>query len=226
MEGIDQLIADWNRLMQVADKLCNSYEAVTGENMPSGTPFRLGSMLNQNANKLFDFIREKLAITIEAVYQDWILKDIISSVKTKDVLRLTGDADMLNRLYEMIVNGWYIKNLLAFPPHTKQEAEMIKMTKLEELKKKPEQFIKLSKDWLKGVKPRISVVISGENVNLQKDLENLANFIQLEMDPIRRTALIEKAMKKSGIDVEDLPKTPPAPPQAPQQAQGGEQPQI
>ncbi|KKR66189.1 MAG: hypothetical protein UU07_C0017G0001, partial [Parcubacteria group bacterium GW2011_GWF1_40_5] len=62
MVGIDQLIADWNRLMVLADQLANSYEVVTGESSPSGTPFRLAAQQNLNANKLFDFIREKLSI--------------------------------------------------------------------------------------------------------------------------------------------------------------------
>src|SRR3990167_11293720 len=55
MEGLDQLIADWNRLMELADKIANSYEVVTGENSPAGTPFRLAAQQNLNANKLFDF---------------------------------------------------------------------------------------------------------------------------------------------------------------------------
>jgi len=218
MEGLDQLIADWNRLMQVADKLCNSYEVVSGESMPSGTPFRMGAMLNQNANKLFDFLREKLALTVQDVFQDWILPDLTKSLKKKDILRLTGDADMMNKYYELVVNGWYIKNLLSFPPHTPADAEIIKASKMAEIRSKTDQFIKLEKGWLDGVKPRVSVVISGENVSITKDLENYANFINLEVDPIRRTALIERAMKRAGMDIEDLPKTPPMPPQMPQQA--------
>jgi len=35
MQGLDQLIADWNRLMSDADRLANSYDVVRGEAMPS-----------------------------------------------------------------------------------------------------------------------------------------------------------------------------------------------
>ena len=65
MQGLDQLIADWNRNLQVADQLANSFEIVTGEAMPSGTPFRMGALLNVNATKLFDFIREKLGLALQ-----------------------------------------------------------------------------------------------------------------------------------------------------------------
>ncbi|MCH7535398.1 MAG: PKD domain-containing protein, partial [Bacteroidetes bacterium] len=73
MEGFDQLIADWNRIMNIADKLANSFEVVTGESLPSGTPFRLAERLNVNANKLFDFLREKLGIAFQDVIEEWIL---------------------------------------------------------------------------------------------------------------------------------------------------------
>jgi len=224
MEGIDQLIADWNRLMEHADKLCNSYEIVTGETLPSGTPFRLGAMMNQNANKLFDFIREKLSIAVESVYQDWVLPDILKDLKSKKILKITGDPDILKRYNQMLVEGWYMKNLIALGPHTDEEAMMLKAQKLQEVQARPEQFLKLEKGMWDGVKPRISVVITGENVNMLAELETLQTFIALEQDPVRRTALIELAMKKKGVDVEALPKSPPMPPPQPQQQPQQKQP--
>jgi len=211
MQGIDQLIADWNRLMEHADKLCNSYEVVTGESLPSGTPFRLGAMMNQNANKLFDFIREKLGIALESVYEDWVLPEILKDLKKKKIIKITGDNEILNKYYEMVVNGWYIKNLPMLPPHSQEQADMIKAQKMEEIKARPEQYLKLEKTLWDNFKPRIRVIITGENVNLLAELETLQTFIQLEQDPVRRTALIEKAMKLKGIDAESLPKTPPVP---------------
>ena len=62
------------------------------------------------------------------------------------------------------------------------------------------------------------MVIAGEGSTMVADLESLASFAQLELDPVRRTALIELAMMKKGIDVASLPKTPPAPPQSQIQA--------
>jgi len=211
MHGLDQLIADWNRLMDVADKLTNSYEVVTGEAMPSGTPFRLGAMMNQNANKLYDFLRQKLSLGIQDVFQDWIMPDMLKNLKAKDVLRLTGDPAMMNRYYDMLVNSWYVKNLLKMPPHGQEVGDALKEKKRAEIMAEPEQLIRLEEGWLDEVKPRIAVVISGENITMTEDLQTLATFIQLEVDPVRRTALIERAMKRKGIDVEDLPKSPPPP---------------
>lgn len=207
MHGLDQLVADWNRLMELADKLANSYEVVTGETLPSNTPFRLGAMMNQNANKLFDFLRQKLSIALEDVFEEWIMPNLLRDLKREDVLRLTGDPAMLNRYYDMLVNTWYVKNLINMPPHDEEVGQFIKDAKREQIMADPQQMVKLERGWLDDVKPRIAVVISGENVTMTEDLQTLLSFIQLETDPIRRTALIEMAMKRKGIDIEDLPKT-------------------
>ncbi len=223
MQGLDQLIADWNRLMQIADRLTNSHEVIVGEALPSGTPFRLGAMLNQNANKLFDFIREKLAISLSSLIEDWILPYLLKDLKAEEIVRITGDDDMLRRYYEILINSWYTRNLIVIGPHTEEEAQTLKDIKMQELLKNKEALVSLRREFWNNFKPRIQVDITGERVALAAELESYANFINLELDPVRRTALIELAMKKRGIDTEKLPKSPPQPapmPNATQMAQG------
>ena len=209
MQGFDQLIADWTRLMEMADKLANSYEVVTGESLPSGTPFRLGAMLNQNANKLFDFLREKLSMVLEDLIEQWVLPNLMKDLKLEDILRVTGDEEWMAKYYEMLVNSWYIRNLAAIGLHSTEEAIALKQAKIAELMKKKEAIIPLAKGFWKEFKPRAKVVITGEKVSLMAELETLSNFINLEADPVRRTALIEMAMSKKGIDISKLPKTTP-----------------
>lgn len=208
MEGFDQLVAEWNRLMVIADDLTNSREIVDGQASP-GQPFRLGALLNTNANKLYDFIREKLAIPFTEVFGEWIVPDLVSELKAQDVLRLTGDPEMLARLYQMVVESWYVDNLIAIGPHSPDVAAMIKTKKLEELMKDKKVFIKEFRKFFEEYKPRVAVVITGENVDLQEKLQTLGTFIQMEADPVRRSYLIEKAMRLKGMDVSALPRSTP-----------------
>lgn len=208
MEGFDQLIGDWNRLVALRNEIANSREIVTGENSP-GQPFRLGALLNQNANKLFDFIREKLGVPFSAIFQNWIIPELVRDITGQEVLRLTGDKDMLNRLCMLVVNDWYISNLLALGPHTDQMADMIRGQKLAELQARPQLLMSGLKAVFKNYKPRASVDITGEHLNLDADLQTLGSFAAMEADPVRRTALIEIMLKKKGIDVGGLPKSPP-----------------
>lgn len=221
MNGLDQLIADWNRLMTLADALSNSYEVVTGENSPAGTPFRLAAQQNLNANKLFDFIREKLGIAFQGVIEDWILPNLLKNLKAKEILRLTDDSGALGEYYKALVDNWYVSNLLSFPPHDEQVGQEIKQQKLQEVMKNTKVMVELEDGMWKDFEPRVRVSITGENYAIASELDTLNSFIQLEQDPVRRTALIEMAMKKKNIDVSALPKSPPQPPpQPPQQNQG------
>lgn len=209
MEGLDQLIADWNRLVQLANDISNSREVVVGDSGPAGMPFRLGAMLNQNANKLFDLLREKFSIPLSKIYEKWVIPELVKDIRMKDVLRLTGDSDMLRRLQELIVEDWYVQNLLAIGPHSPEEAVMLKTQKLMELQARPQLLMTGLSKAFEDYAPMVSVEISGENSRKGVELETLSNFIGMEMDPVRRQALIEKAMKRVGIDVGSLPKLSP-----------------
>jgi hypothetical protein len=213
MNGFDQLIADWNRILQLADSLANSFEVATGESMPSGTPFRLGLIMNQNANKLYGFIREKIALAVQEVYERWVLGDFVKGMKAKDIIRLTGGAKYYEEVCKLAAKGQLVENMktiaLSGGMLYGEEAQQLEEALSQELMKKPELFINYSRDVFTSVKPRVSCVISGENVNKDAELQTLSTFINLEADPVRRTALIEEAMKKSGIDISRLPKSEP-----------------
>jgi len=217
MEGLDQLIADWNRLMSMADSLANSYEVVTGENLPARTAFKLAAQQNMNANKLFTYIRQKLGIAFGEVINDWILPKLLKELDTKEILRLTSDGGVLNQYYETLIESWYVRNLLSFPPHDAEMGINIKMQKLTELLRNKEATVTLEKEMWKDFLPKIRVSITGENYALATEMDTLSSFISLETDGLRRTALIEMAMKKKGINVTSLPKTPPAQPVQPTQ---------
>ena len=209
MEGFDQLVAEWNRLTQMARDLTNSREIVQGDDMPAGMPFRMGALLNVNANKLYDFIREKIAIPLSEIFGEEVVPGLVDDLKASDVLRLTGDSDMLNRMYQLVVDNWYVKNLIAIGAHSPEVAELIKQKKLEDLKKDKTLFLSEFKQMFENYKPRVAVVITGENVDLPEKLQTLATFISMESDPVRRSYLIEKAMRLKGIDVGALPRSTP-----------------
>ncbi len=208
MQGLDQLIAEYNRLIQMANDLANSREIVQGITPASGTPLGTTQIVNMNAGKLFDFIREKISIPLREIFEEHTIPQHIEDIKAQDVLRLTGDSDMLRRLKEMIVENWYISNLIALGPHSKEVGEALKAKKLEEMTG-DRVFLKEFDRFFQNYKPRVAVIITGENVNLEGMLASLATFIQLELDPVRRSYLIEKAMRLKGIDTGSLPRSTP-----------------
>jgi hypothetical protein len=219
MQGLDQLIADWNRIIQLANDICNSQEVVQGIAPASGTPLGTTQLLNQNAGKLFDFLREKLAIPLSEIFEQWIVPDLIKELKLKKIIRLSGDSDILDRLLDVVVNSWYNDNLMAIGPHTKDIADALKEEQKKELKSRPELLMESLDSMWEGYKPSVVIDITGESLTLDADAQAIASLIALEGDLIRRTAMIEDVARMKGYDYAGLPKTPPAPPQPTQPLQ-------
>lgn len=209
MRDISNYIQEWNLWVQLADRLANSFEVSQGESMPSGTPFRLGAMLNINANKLFDFIREKLGLGLKEVFANWIIPDLLKDLKASEVLKLTDDPEYIKRYKEILVDSWYMNNLLSIGAHTPEMAMLLKQGVMEKLNKEEGFFIDLEKGMWKDFEPELNVVITGENVNIEAENTRDISFIQLEADPIRRTALLEEIYARNGKDISTLPKSAP-----------------
>jgi hypothetical protein len=209
MQGLDQMMVDWNRNIQTADQLANSYEVIQGQTLPSNTPFKLGSLLDQNANKLFDFLREKLSLGFTHLIEDWVLPDLMRDLKAQKVIDLTNSEENLKEFFQMVTNAWYLKNLLRLPPHSPEIAQTLKEAKLAQLIEDKKAVVEIVKGFWDSFKPRVKVVITGENVRLAAEMESLFSFIQLETDPVRRSYLVEMAMAKQNIDISSLPRSTP-----------------
>lgn len=209
MQGLDQLIADWNRLIQDADRIANSMEVVQGGYLPAGTPFQLGQLLDVNANKLFVLLRSKLGHAYARVYKQFVLPELVKDLKAKDIIRVTGDAQMIDRFRQIAVEGWYVNNLAKLGPHTSEMAQAIKQAKLQELSQ-TEPLILNEKEIWEGVLSRIHITITGENYDGSENLQTIASVLQFETDPMRRAFLLDYIYSSKGI---------PVPPAVQQQAQ-------
>ena len=208
MQGTDQLVADWNRLMSDADRLANSYDVVRGESMPSATPFRMGLLMDQNAGKLFVLLRQKITLPYKRVFREWILPVLVKDMKAKDVFRFTGEEDILTQLREMIVNSWYADNLVKIGPHPQEVADAIKEEKTAEIEKVDPSFTNAKELW-EGIYPRLLVTITGENSNMADHLQDLMALIPLEQDPDRIAWILDEMYKIRGIPIPPKPKAVP-----------------
>lgn len=213
LHNADQLIADWNRLMQDADRLSNSYEIVRGENQPSGTPFKAMALMNQNAGMLFTLLRQKISLPFKRVFREWVVPDLVKDLKAKDIFTLTGEMDILDQLRQIMVDKWYLDNLVKIGPHTKEVAMAIKEDKLKELQE-TDPTIKNSKDIWIGLFPRLFVTITGENSDIADQITDLVSIVGLEKDPERKAWILDQIYR-----VRNIPIPPRKPVQQPTQAQ-------
>jgi len=219
MEGFDQLANEWNRLVNLANDIANSTEVIRGITPPSGTPLGTTQLLDVNAGKLFDFIREKLSIPFSEIFKEWLIPKMVDDLTMDDVVNLTGNSEILNRVRTMIVDGWYLDNLLAIGPHTKEIADVLKSKKMEELRARPQLLISGLKKVFEGFKENVYVDIVGEQSTITEDTQSLVGIINLEADPVRRSYILDEVLKSKGFDVASWPRSQPSQPSQPVQPQ-------
>ena len=200
MRSLDQLILDWNRLMTDADRLSNSFEVVRGESLPSGTPFRLGLLIDQNAGRLFTLLRQKITLVYKRVFREWLMPELVKGMKGKDIFRFVGEVEILDQLREILVENWYMQNLVKIGPHTRAMAEGIKEEKLDELRD-ADPVIDNSKEIWQGVLPRLFVTITGESYLYNETVQDILQLIQFEQDPERINFLLDMMYKIRGINI-------------------------
>jgi hypothetical protein len=209
MRGMDQLIADWNRVQVDADKISNSFEVVRGEAPPSGTPFRSSALMDANAGKMFTLLRQKITLPYKRVFREWVLPNLLTDLSGEDVFTFVGDTEILDQLREVIVESWYMHNLINIGPHTKDIGEAIKAEKLDELRR-VDPVIDNVKDIWKNIKNRMYITITGENSDAADNIQDMTQLLTLETDPTRVAFLLDSIYKMRGIPVPPLPEQEPA----------------
>lgn len=186
LRAFNQYQVEVQNIEAQADRICNTVEVVTGEALPTNTPFRLGAQLTVSAQKIFDKIREDCGIFITDVFRDWILPDIIDALSEEHVLSLVGTVDELRTFDEM-----YRKYLLAQSVKdyvlqigrlpSDEELKTVEETLANELKDS-ERKVKIEKRYftLEKIKSmRLSFDVTDERKNFTAQSETMSNLLQI-----------------------------------------------
>ena len=128
LQHLDRYLANWQNQV---DRATGTYSVSTGENLPSGTPYRLGAILDQNAQSAFDLRREEMGIMLGRIYQERVIPFFIRKIKNSNELNLKFNPDELEAIdYEIeqkVADKQIIKNYFdgvynELPPMMKFEA--------------------------------------------------------------------------------------------------------
>lgn len=168
-----------NNIRELARDLANAQEVLTGDGLPSRTPYRLGALLAQNASKLLEYIQEKFGLFLEEMINDWIIPKFEKEMDVDFVMEL-NDPELLEKVVEADVNRRY--NAAAkdfffsfgdFPGE--EEADLMRRTIKKDYQGK--QFAKVKKGMFAFPK-RVRVVVTNEGLNVKQQIESLSNLIQ------------------------------------------------
>jgi hypothetical protein len=176
------LAADWDKQ---AERISSTFNAITGETMPSGTPFRQVAILNQEAGSLFEYRREEAGIFIREIFLDWVLPFLVKQIKKDKDLTATLEPEELEIVSEAVANQEADKfakeRILGGQTVTPEEKQAVygavKETSMQLRRRSFKGFDKLFSDWMGTV----DVITTGEQKNKAAMLETYNNIIGFVM---------------------------------------------
>jgi hypothetical protein len=227
------LIKSWN---DQANAQTSQFESNTGAALPSGTPFRLAALLNQEANSHFVYRLEEMGTFVEEIFHDWIMPYFEKKLKNGHILAAEFSRDELDRIDEAFIEsalkGEIVKQREKGILITDVEPERQRL-KDKMMQTKAQRYIKAPKDYYKNLKAKIRVIITNEQRNKAVLLESLSSILSMIMKfpnvfpPEMAKKILEKIMEISGISPIEIstsqaPQAIPAQPTQP--GQPGQQP--
>jgi len=206
------LVSQWDTQ---AERVTSTYAAATGESLPSGTPYRLGAILNQEANSQFDYIRERKGLFIEELYRDWILPYLKGRLKQEHVLVSDFSAEELaiidksfatyevNRKIKDAILGGTVVSPEMIGQFQSQALDFIQKTG-------NKRGIKVPNDYYKGIEFQLDLLITNENKVKSVYLETLSNIMttvaqnpNVLTDP-KLSRIFSEIMQTAGFSPEKL----------------------
>ena len=67
LRAFNQYQTEITNIERQADRIANTSEVVTGEALPTNTPYRLGAQLGASAAKITEHIRENCGISFRSI---------------------------------------------------------------------------------------------------------------------------------------------------------------
>lgn len=199
-----QITQELDRLVA---SLANAQEITTGTTLPSGTPFRLGALLDQNANKLFDYIREKLGLFYKEIFEDWVAPEMAKKWNKKHILRITDDRELKFLAKEMAKSkAW--EGLKKFILETGREPNVEEMKLVEQMLTERytanEMMLEIPEDFYNL--DDVEFEFTGEGVDKRAKLETLGSLINLvgANPAILESPIMQEILSLSGFSYIDF----------------------
>ncbi len=174
-----------------ARDVASIHEAITGEQPPSGTPYRLQALLNTEARGLFNLMRQNKGLYLEEIMKKYVLPHFKKQLKTTEDLIALLDNEELENFDNLSLPARLESELMArlFQDHIPSGEELMMAVEEQNNIMGNTRIIKPSRDKNKTWKDyfkdfdmdAIQVEITGENRDKQAIVSNLYAIFQQMM---------------------------------------------
>ncbi len=222
--GLNNFLQELAVIERQADKLCFTPEVVTGDSMPSGTPFRLGAVLSNAGKSTFRFYKESIGEQLGELLKKDIMPGVVKTWNHGDIFELGSDEGDIEMYDNLLINKlkWkayqdYFSTRGTFPS---QEMMALLDARVREVVGRDNRKIEIEKDFF-NFKWGIKMNVTGEKVDKAAKNETLVNALNMiSGNPaIVQNPLFRQLLEDNGITPMKLDNKLA---QAPAQAGGGQ----
>jgi len=197
-----------------ADRKTNSQPAITGEGVPSNTPFASLQLQNQELNSDFDYRREESALFWEEVFMDWVIPQQIKELKRDGALASEFSREELEWIDSKVANDLAKKavkdallaqDTLNYNPITQGDVESYTAEVLKNTPKAPIRKITFPKGYFDNWEYKVRFYATNEarnkavqDITSSSILQALAQDPTLLTDPIKSKIFLP-VLERNGI---------------------------
>lgn len=207
--SLPQIQAILNKWDAQYERASSSFESVTGETMPSRTPFRTVAMLQQAGNSSFAEKNKAFGILQKEIIYDWILPYIINKLQDEHMLV----AEFTKEEMELYLDDFATYEVNEFLKDQTLKMKVISQTdwdtllEVAKMDAKSKRIMRIPKGYYKDIRTKVDILTTGENMDKQAMFESLNNLMitvaqnpQIMTDPAL-SKLFGKIIDLSGVGV-------------------------
>lgn len=162
----------------------NTFDAVTGETMPSGTPLGSLAIQAQQASSYFDYKREEAGVFITEIFNDWVLPFLAKRINKAHILSTEFSGDELLKIDESFathlvnqeVKAKILSGQIVSPEEYTAGIDFVKQTLN---KRGSRRFLDIDSNYFKDFQPKVSVIITKELQDLDAEKTSLDYILKV-----------------------------------------------
>lgn len=204
-------------------QLSFTYEVATGESLPSGTPFRLGVLLNQAVETFFSLKREQFGLYAKRAFFSQMIP--IFKKQSKEHTILVGQGEQGYNILKDIMIEMHVRERLINNLHkVGTNVDDVKAQVTKEIESSPLLYVPVPAGFYDNVIAHMDLDLTGEAEDTQEVIQTLTTIYQTMVqaqDP-RAEQVLETILSKTGKNLSAIAgKKPPQ-----QVTQGIQMPQM
>ena len=202
---LSNMVDQWDKQYS---EVSSSFNSISGEEPPSGTPFRSLALQARQGASYFDYKREEFGIFIKEIVNEWILPELTKKLSKQHTLvtQLPGDKlELIDNLFvasrlEKGVKDFVRKNKL---PPTREQVEREQQRLVEFLSQTGNtRYLEVPKAFYKDIKAEVTIITTGEQKDKEADNDRLLGLLEVASKTGNQQLMTE--LIKKIIDSQDV----------------------